>query len=191
MVNRHTREWQHVTDRVRAGRIDGLQCPRCAGLVLADWAPFDDRAGGEFHLLCNACGEDTYVLLGEGDPIPEPSPVHYALEIHHPVLINDLPAAEYSALDAEWKTLPVWRKLVFPPKRFRPLRTPGTARVTADTQRVRSSFMSPEAALAAARRMADEMGSDTNPWTRVCVVAVSGTGREIVDGIYPFGGGRT
>ncbi len=189
-VNKHTREWQHVTDRVRSGQVTGLQCPKCAGQVLADWAPFDHKFGGEFHLLCDACGAETYVLIRDGDSAPEHSPGHYELEIDHPLLINDVPAGHYIALEEELNALPWWRRLLVGfTRRFRPLlKSPGT--VTNDRQPLSGTYETQEAALAAAERIAREKTGEIHPWATVNVVAVKGASREVVDGVYPNDGGH-
>lgn len=189
-VNKHTREWQHVTDRVRSGQVTGLQCPKCAGQVWADWAPFDHKVGGEFHLLCEACGADTYVLIRDGDVMPEHSPSHYELVVDHPLLINDVPAGHYSALEEELKLLAWWRRpfVVFT-RRFRPLRKSPTT-VTSDPQLLSGTYETHEAAVAAAERIAREKTGQIHPWATVNVVAIQGASREVVDGFYPNDMGR-
>ncbi len=116
--------------------------------------------------------------------------MHYELQIDHPLLINELPAAQYTALEDEFHALPWWPRLLAGfTGRFRPLRkTPVT--VTTDPQRLAGTYDSLDAALTAAERIAREKTSEIHPWASVDVVAVDGADRKVVDGFYPDDGGR-
>ena len=62
--------------------------------------------------------------------------------------------------------------------------------VTTDTVHLVGKYDSLDAALAAAERIADESTGELHLMANVLVVATSGRDREVVDGVYPGGGGR-
>jgi hypothetical protein len=69
--------WMHAVEEVAAGRLIGLDCPRCRKPTMdAEWLPFGPlnrpivpQRGGEYRLLCSNCGAENYILSKVG---PDP-----------------------------------------------------------------------------------------------------------------------
>lgn len=109
------------------------------------------------------------------------------LQIDHPVLINDIPVERNAAMQEEWKALPSWRRM-FPPESLQPFQRKGRY-ITVDVERLRGIYTSFDLAPAAAERIAQEKVEELHEWANVLVVAVTGSEREVVDGVYPGDGG--
>jgi hypothetical protein len=112
---------------------------------------------------------------------------YYELQIDHPALINDIPVERYAAMLDEWKDLSFWQRM-FPPESLQPLRRKGR-HITVDVERLRGMYTTFDQALAAAERIAQEKVGELHEWANVLVVAVTGSEREVVDGLYPGDGG--
>jgi hypothetical protein len=58
--------WLAVAQRVLAGETSGLRCPVCDHAALKiEWLPTGDGTGGEYHLRCDNCGAENFVLKRE------------------------------------------------------------------------------------------------------------------------------
>lgn len=55
--------WLAAAEHVLAGEVEDLQCPACDQPTLAvERLPTGDRSGGEYHLHCDRCGAENFVL---------------------------------------------------------------------------------------------------------------------------------
>lgn len=72
MMTMNRQAWIEVTKEVLAGKTHDLKCPVCGNSTLdATWLPIS-TGGGEFRLLCRACGAENFVLKRSEGKSPEP-----------------------------------------------------------------------------------------------------------------------